>query len=154
MGGHSERWRAATNSFLGAAILSSVLLAGCGTAADSPPPTCDPHGTALTINAPGISFDKKCLAAPAGQAFTVAFDNQQSGTAHNFLISVAFAPGSKVLFQGATVTGPTSTTYDVPGLSPGTYSFECSIHPGPMHGTFIVAAPASSSTTATHSPGD
>ncbi len=118
MGGHSERWQVAANSFLGAAILSSALLAACGTAANTPPPSCDPHGTALTINAPGISFDKDCLAAPAGQAFTVAFDNQLSGTAHNFLIS----DGSKVLFQGATIFGPASTTYNVPALSAGTYS--------------------------------
>jgi plastocyanin len=128
-------------SILGSALL---LLSACSnsgpSAAANNSETCSPSGTALTITAPGLSFDKHCLAAPAGQAFTITLNNQQSGIAHNVLISQAFALDSPTIFNGQPVTGPGTITYNVAPMSPGTYSFECSLHPGLMHGTFIVVA--------------
>jgi plastocyanin len=35
------------------------------------------------------------------------------------------------------VTGPTTTTYDIPALKPGTYYFHCDVHPT-MNGTATV----------------
>jgi plastocyanin len=131
-----------------------MLLVACGGSSgsgQSSPPTCAPTGSALNLAAPGLKFDTDCLATLPNEPFTVTFDNQDSGTTHNFLISVAFNPGSDVLFQGDPITGVNTVTYDVPALAAGTYSFECSIHPSFMHGTFIVAAASSASTTATAS---
>jgi plastocyanin len=143
----------------GLAILgSALLLAACsnsGPSAAANNNACAPNGTALTITAPGLSFDKNCLAVPAGQAFTVTLNNQQNGIAHNFLISTAFAPASPTLFNGQPITGPGTTIYDVGALNAGTYSFECSIHPALMHGTFIVVAtsgPSNGSTLPASSP--
>jgi len=121
--------------------LVAALVVSCGGGGAS-------AGTALTITAPALSFDTACLATLPDQPFTVKLDNQDSGVDHNFLISTAFSPGSPILFQGDPIRGPGSVTYDIGALDAGTYSFECSIHPGFMHGTFIVAPAGSSSVSA------
>ena len=100
--------------------------------------TCDPSGTALSVVASGVAFDRRCLAAPAGQAFTIAFDNKDASTSHNFAIYPE-AAGAPALFTGDVVMGPATTTYDVPALDAGTYRFQCDVHPTTMNGTFIVA---------------
>jgi plastocyanin len=142
-----QRWGqrvARVHGVKGLAIVAAsiVLLAACTNSgpASAKAAACAPTGTALTITAPGFKFDKNCLAAPAGQPFTITLYNTQSGVEHNVLISQAFAPGSPILLNGAPVMGPGTTTYNVAAMSPGTYSFECSLHPGFMHGTFIVVA--------------
>jgi plastocyanin len=99
--------------------------------------SCTPDGTELSVTASQVQFDTHCLAAPAGEAFTIAFDNQDPGTAHNVAISSA-KEGSDPLFSGEIVTGPSTTTYDVGALEAGTYRFECQVHPTTMNGTFIV----------------
>jgi plastocyanin len=109
----------------------------------TPSASCAPNGTELSISAADLSFDKDCLAAPADTAFTIAFDNT-SQVLHN----VAILDGGTALFTGPTFTGPKITTYDVPALPAGTYTFRCDVHPTQMTGTFVVggasSAPASS----------
>jgi hypothetical protein len=105
------------------------------------PATCAPSGTKLEIAASGIAYDKRCLAAPANQAFTVTFTNRDAGTPHNFEIFTD--PSAATRLGGAkdatdVVVGPGSTTYDVQALESGTYFFHCDIHPTQMSGTFIV----------------
>ena len=97
--------------------------------------TCAPSGPSLQIGAQNTAFDKDCLAAPARQAFTITFDNKDAGTPHN--VDILTSAGSS-LFKGTIVTGVTTVTYHVAGLKPGTYEFRCDVHPGSMHGTFIV----------------
>ena len=99
--------------------------------------TCAPSGTTVAITAKSIHFDKSCLAAPANTAFTITFDNMDSGVPHNVAI-YADSSASKVLFRGALVTGSKSITYHVPALPAGTYYFRCDVHPTAMHGTFVV----------------
>ena len=56
--------------------------------------------------------------------------------AHNVAIyrdASAIAP----LFKGDLVTGPSSTTYHVPGLAAGTCVFRCDLHPQ-MQGAFAI----------------
>jgi plastocyanin len=107
----------------------------------SPPPApCSPSGSTLQLVARGIAFDKDCLAAPAGTAFTIAFDNQDAGIPHN--VDILSGPGGTHL-GGANgpsdvITGVDQATYEVSALDPGTYYFQCDIHPN-MHGTFVVA---------------
>jgi plastocyanin len=105
--------------------------------ASAEPASCTANGTELTLTASSVAFSTNCLAAPAGEAFTIAFDNQDNGTSHN----VAIYPegdGAKAVFTGDVTTGVSSTTYDVPALDAGTYRFQCDVHPTTMNGTFIV----------------
>jgi len=102
---------------------------------------CSPSGTNLQLTAKAIAFDKSCLAAPAQTAFTLAFDNQDPGTPHNVHILAADPatnPGAQSLFTGQIVTGVATTDYKVGALPPGTYFFQCDVHPPQMHGTFVV----------------
>ena len=140
MGRRGSGYALAAGSALTLTVAVLVACSGSGGGSSEPSSgTCAPTGTALTLAAPGLAFDTDCLATLPNQGFTVTFDNQDSGVAHNFLISEAFAPGSPILFQGDAITGPKTTTYDVSALDAGTYSFECSLHPSFMHGTFIVS---------------
>src|SRR5438270_10201543 len=100
--------------------------------------TCSPSGTSLALTAQDHKFDKDCLAVPAGQPFTIRFDNRDNDR-HN----VAILPShmsTETFFQGDIVAGPKSLTYSVPALKPGTFHFHCQVHPNLMNGTFIVAA--------------
>src|SRR6266511_1183180 len=101
---------------------------------------CQPSST-IQVSASGDALNADCLAAPAGQAFKIVFDNQDTDT-HN----VAIYSGSKNLFRGNLFGGPKTETYSVPALPAGEYSFKCDVHPQ-MTGTFKVeAAPAPSPT--------
>jgi len=103
--------------------------------------TCSPSGTALKVTAKNIAFDVSCLAAPAGQAFTIALTNDDNGTTHNLAIfsaDPATNPGAKVLFRGTQFAGVKSMTYNVSALAAGTYHFHCDVHPTQMSGTFVV----------------
>jgi cytochrome c oxidase subunit II len=102
---------------------------------------CVPTGTALQITAQNTSFDKNCLAAPAGQPFTIEFDNQDPSVPHN--VAIYDSPEATKLLGGATgptdvVTGVAKTTYRVKPLQAGKFFFRCDVHPTAMFGTFVV----------------
>lgn len=102
---------------------------------------CSPSGTTLSETAQNVAFQATCLAAPANTAFTINFDNKDSGIPHDIHIFSADPtqnPGATSLFMGALVTGPNSATYQVPSLPAGTYFFHCDVHPTQMTGTFVV----------------
>ena len=87
-----------------------------------------------------ITYSTKCLAAPAGTAFTIAFDNKDAGTPHNIHIFSADPlknPNAKSFFSGDLVTGPDTATYQVSAIPKGTYFFHCDVHPTQMFGTFV-----------------
>jgi plastocyanin len=96
---------------------------------------CKLSGTELRITVMDATFDTTCLAAPAGTAFTVRFDNEDSNT-HNLDIQ----KGGVSVFSGAIVVGPKVVTYNVGALKAGSYTFRCDIHPVQMRGTFVVGA--------------
>jgi plastocyanin len=140
--------------------LLAFLLVGCGSSSDDTDPLagndtgttehlhsddaggaatadCSPSGAALSITAKDIAFDKKCLAAPAGKAFTIKFENDDAQP-HNVTILTSHT-ATESFFSGELLTGPNkSTTYNVSALQPGTYHFHCMVHPDQMNGTFIV----------------
>ena len=96
--------------------------------------TCSPHGRTLSVTAQNFAYDKSCYAVPAGQAFTINFDNKDSAL-HNFAIYTD-SSASTALFKPPTISS-SSTTYHVKALSAGTYYFRCDVHTN-MNGTFIV----------------
>jgi len=141
--------------WLGAALAAAVLsvgAAGSGAAwADhsmdpNMPAACSPSGTSLSLTADGHKFDKDCLAVPAGEAFTIRFENRDADR-HNVAILVSHT-STEALFQGDIIAGPKSTVYAVPNMKAGTYHFHCEVHPNLMNGTFIVAAVPTATTTA------
>lgn len=143
---------------IAAAILLLAVTAPVAPAAE-PQVTCAPSGPALSVAAKGKKFDKDCLAAPAEQAFTIEFDNQDTGVPHN--VAIYDAPGSdKALFKGQIIVGPNTVTYSVPAQPAGTYEFRCDPHDDSMIGTFVVGdgrgasatPPPPSSTTTTTGP--
>lgn len=104
---------------------------------EAAPATCSPSGTSLTISAKDTAFDKACMAVPAGQAFTIKFDNNDA-LPHNVTIQESHTATTS-FFTGEQITGPNkSITYQVPALKAGTFHFHCIVHPDQMNGTFVV----------------
>jgi plastocyanin len=104
---------------------------------------CEPDGTTVKVSAQNTAFDTDCLAAPAGQAFTIEFTNNDAGTPHNVDIYDKQG-GTHIGGAGPTdfFPGPGTTTYDVSPLVAGTYFFQCDVHPTAMFGAFVVAKAA------------
>jgi hypothetical protein len=113
---------------------------GDGGAPPTGPPPCEPEGTELAIAASNLAFDTDCLAAPAGEDFTIEFDNQDAGVPHNVAIYTDES-AAEVLFQEPPFPGPETVTYEPePIEGPGNFFFRCDVHPTTMTGTFVVAA--------------
>ena len=154
----ARRTTAAANLLPAVAALSWSVLSGDASSATEAAPACAPSGTALSIAANDKKFDKDCLAAPADEAFTIAFDNRDAAVPHN--VAIYDGPGSnKALFKGEIILGPNTTTYTVPAQPAGTYEFRCDPHDDTMIGVFVVGdgrgAPATTappSTTTTTGP--
>lgn len=98
---------------------------------------CTPSGSNVSIVASATRFNTDCLAAPAGQPFTIALDNRDAA-GHNIAI-LASHTATEVLYRAEIFSGPRSSTFNVPALSAGTYVFHCEVHPSVMQGTFVVA---------------
>jgi plastocyanin len=93
-------------------------------------------GAGPGITARGIVFNVTELKLPAGTETPLPFDNQDAGIPHN--VSIYTEQGGEPLFQGEIITGPAKVTYQVPALEPGSYYFQCDVHPN-MNGTVTVA---------------
>ncbi len=107
---------------------------GFGTAAECSP---SPDAAVTVCAFDDQSFASDRLDAPAGEPFTLAFDNQDDGVPHNVAI-YQDASAAQSLFVGDLVDGPKTVTYDVPPLDPGEYYFRCDVHPQ-MNGTLVAA---------------
>lgn len=102
--------------------------------------SCIPLGTSLQISAQSTAFDTTCLAAPAGRALTIHFDNREA-VPHNLSVFTADPMqdrSARVLFRGEVITGPRSVDYQVGALPAGVYHFHCDLHPTQMSGAFVV----------------
>jgi plastocyanin len=91
-------------------------------------------GANVQIVAVNIAFQPTELTVPAGQAFTITFDNQDPGVQHNIDIFDNPDFAGEPLFAGELITGPAQVTYEVSPLQPGSYPFRCVVHPN-MVGT-------------------
>ena len=91
-------------------------------------------GVVLNVKAENIAFDVSSLTAAANTPFQIKFENDDQGTQHD----VAIKDGSGALkWQGDLVTGVAETTYQVPALPAGSYTFVCVVHPS-MTGTLDI----------------
>ena len=113
---------------------SAAPSASAGSAASAAPSSSGSAATVIKLVAANVSFDQSQLQAPAGKPFQIAFTNNDTSVQHN--VQIKGADGSDK-FKGALLTGPGSTTYDIPALPAGTYTFSCVVHPT-MTGTLTV----------------
>ena len=93
----------------------------------------------LDIAASGLAFDPTCLVAPAGQPFSINFDDKDDAATtgpHNIAIATDSAY-TDFLFTGELVSGPKQVEYKVDALDAGAYYFRCDVHPT-MTGQFVV----------------
>lgn len=115
---------------------SSPATAGGGA---SPAPSAEggPPPGAIQLEAVGIAFVQKELAAPADQPFTIFLvNNDGPGTPHDVVIQDENGAPIK---QVPPTDGGQSMAYDYDPLPAGEYTFICSIHPIPsMTGTLTV----------------
>jgi plastocyanin len=115
---------------------------GSGTPTPSSSPqggggSCSPNGTTVQLSAQNTHYSTDCIAAPANTAFTIAFDNKDSGVPHNVQI-FSDAAMTQSVFKGDIVTGPKQVNYSVGSLAAGTYHFHCDVHPSQMVGELVV----------------
>ncbi len=118
---------------LGLVALAAVLAACSGTSAapgtSAPAPSGAATGDVVSITAKDLKFDPTQVSVKAGQAFSIAFDNQEAAP-HN--VAISDASGASV-FKGEIVSSA-KVTYAVPALAAGAYPFICDVHPD-MKGT-------------------
>jgi mono/diheme cytochrome c family protein/plastocyanin len=109
--------------------------AGGGTPA--PQATLPGNATILKLTAQTIAFDVKELTAPADALFGIDFTQNDSGVGGHD-VDILKSDGSKVV-DNPVINDPGETTYTIPALPAGTYTFQCSVHPIPaMTGTLTV----------------
>jgi cytochrome c oxidase subunit II len=99
-----------------------------------PAPSGGAAGPTIPLTAEGIKFDQSTLTGPAA-GFTIHFDNKDAGTPHD--VDILDSSGKKVV-DNKDFPGPAVKDYPIPALPPGSYKFECSIHPALMFGTLTV----------------
>ena len=92
--------------------------------------TTQVQGGKVSVVAQGIQFvEGDCIQADPNEAFTIEFDNKDSGTQHNIEIFSGAEVGGQPVFSGDLVTGPNTAAYDIPALDAGTHAFNCVVHP-------------------------
>ena len=108
-----------------------------GGSTPAPAQSLAPSDIIGTVVAQNIAFDVKQLTAPANKTFGIDFKQMDSGVGgHNILIKDS---SGNIVFDGQVLLDPGETTYVVPALPAGTYSFLCKIHPiANMTGTLTV----------------
>jgi plastocyanin len=97
--------------------------------ATAPPAPSGP--VAIAVSARNLAFDRTAISVPRNASITVNFSNQDVAVAHDFGVSIPFVPHTE------TCNGPCQASITFDSGPPGTYTFQCSIHPE-MVGPFIV----------------
>jgi plastocyanin len=88
----------------------------------------------VELSAADLVFDANVIQAPAGEAFTISFTNNDTAP-HN--VSVYTEEGGEVIVEGEVIDPGASTEVQVPALEAGEYFFVCDIHPD-MTGSVVV----------------
>jgi hypothetical protein len=106
----------------------------------APPPSqaCEKvRNGEITVVAQGIAFLTICIETPAGEPFTIHFDNKDAGVQHNVQIFDSTDASGDLLMQGEIITGPDTIDYQVDPLDAGEYFFNCVVHPTQMTGKVV-----------------
>ena len=115
---------------------------GPGPSPSSTPSTSPPGGGgpppsgSVSITASGLQFDTASFSLPAAGG-TIRFTNNDAGTQHNVAIYTDSSAADN-LFRGDFAIGVDTVEYQVPAIPPGTYYFQCDVHPT-MNGSVTIA---------------
>ena len=96
------------------------------------------HGDGAALVALNTAFDTAELHLVAGSEGTIAFDNKDAGVPHNVAVYEGTDATGKKVFGGEIITGPATRKYSFPVPPPGSYFFQCDVHPATMKGTLKV----------------
>lgn len=110
----------------------SVALAGCGDDGDDGG-AAGPAGeaAALELAAEGVAFSTATLTAVPGEV-VIRFDNRDQGIRHNLHVT-----GDGVDDMTEISAGPLTQTLTL-NLRPGTYTYNCDVHPQRMRGQLTI----------------
>ena len=92
--------------------------------------------TNVTVVAKGLKFETKTVVVPAKTNVTVALDNQDGGTLHNFAVYRA-KDAKDVIHRGELFEGREKKEETWESPEAGVYYFRCDAHPD-MNGAFVV----------------
>jgi len=88
----------------------------------------------VELSAANLVFNAAVIEAPAGEPFDINFTNDDT-VPHN--ISVYVQEGGDEIVKGEIIDAGLTTRTPVSALEPGTYYFQCDLHPE-MKGTLVV----------------
>jgi plastocyanin len=119
-----------------------ALLAACSTPADSGGDGSANAGGGtvavvdgvVELSADNLEFDASVIQAPAGEAFTINFTNNDSAP-HN--VAIYTDEGGDEIAKGDIIDPGQSVELQVPALDAGDYYFVCDLHTT-MNGTVVV----------------
>jgi plastocyanin len=97
---------------------------------------CGGKTAVLEITSPGTLFDPTCLVGPADEKFTITYHQDDATTGHN--IDFMESPGGKEIAKTEVMVGPQDEPVPIPALAPGSYYFQCDVHPDQMNGTLEI----------------
>ena len=123
---------------LAAIALFAIVASACsGSSGASPPPKTNADGSiTYYLKADNLKFDSNRMSFPAGVKVTIVFNNADS-VQHNFALYRDSTVASSI-FRGEYVGKKTvNYTFTAPA-QPGTYYFQCDLHPE-MNGTFVAS---------------
>ncbi len=111
----------------------ALALAACSGGPAAPAESFDASAPQLTAH--DATFDKTELRVPANKGFELVLFNQDP-ISHNVSIYSDAGYGQRIF--GGSLAGSGTTVYHVQALAPGTYYFECEVHPA-MRGTIVAS---------------
>jgi plastocyanin len=127
-----------------AAVAAALVLAAGVAGALKGARTFEAHAAGgITLAAQNLAFDTDHLDLTANEKVALHFVNKDS-VPHN--LAILESEGGKPLFTGKVISQG-ETTYEIGPLVPGSYFFQCDVHPAQMKGAVKVSEPAAGATT-------
>jgi len=122
------------------AVIAGAL-AGCGGGADGAPAVSSPVGSPATPGAPltetatDNKFGTNTYTVTVGEAYTLTLSNSGKAVHNWHLLGLKGADGQQITTPLTEGGKSSSVTFTI--SKPGTYHFQCDVHPSEMTGTII-----------------
>jgi plastocyanin len=113
-------------------------MTGTATVMEGGEPGPGPGPSAAEVTARGTAFIPTEISVPPGPEVTIHFVNEDANLPHNISIFEGEDATGTPIFTGEIITGPAETDYTFRAPPPGSYFFQCDVHPAQMTGTITV----------------